>query len=161
MRFFQQVIATILFIVILTGCNTQSAVPDGFYSYEKNEIEDAVEVLEFNPELPSYIPVPAEILVTDRFRIEESGQEAFDITVFTNENDIFTIQFLNGVMEEPKDFNQIQITDDVKGYYQNQSYSQTLKWTKNGITYHLIYRPSEKSLTKEKLVEVAKSFQST
>ncbi|SHM50388.1 hypothetical protein [Gracilibacillus kekensis] len=161
MRFFQQVITAIMFVLVCTGCNTQSAVPEGFHSYEKNEIEEAVEVLDFNPELPSFIPVLAEILVTDRFQIEENGLDAFDITMFTNENDIFSIQFINGEMEEQKDYNQIRISDDIKGYYQNQSYSQTLKWMKNGITYQLIYRPSKKSLTKEKLVEVAKSFQST
>ncbi len=148
MRFIQQVIAAILFVFIFTGCNTQSAVPEGFYSYEKNKIEEAVQVLDFNPELPSFIPVLAEILVTDRFQIEENGLHAFDITMFTNENDIFSIQFINGEVEEQKDFNQIQITDELKGYYQNQSYSQTLKWIEDGITYPLIYRPNEESLTK-------------
>ncbi len=161
MRFFQQVIATVLFVFILTGCNAQSAIPEGFYSYEKNEIEEAIDGLNFNPELPSYIPVAAEVLVTDRFHREEYGEEAFDITMFTSENDIFTIQLINGVVEnEPNDAEEIKIRGDMDAFYQNKAYSQTLQWNKEGITYQLIYRPSEKLIEKEKLVEVARSFQS-
>lgn len=159
MCFYQQVITAILLMFILVGCNTQSSVPDGYYSFDKNRIENAIDMLDFNPELPMFIPVAADILVTDQFYIEEYGEEAFDITFFTTDNDIFTIQLINGVIKQQKESeNQVHITEDVEGTYQDQFYSQSLRWEKRGITYQLIYRPSEKKLTKEELVQVAKSF---
>ncbi|MGP4038409.1 hypothetical protein ACTWP4_00660 [Gracilibacillus sp. D59] len=161
MKFFQHVITAIIFLLFLVGCNAQSAIPEGFYSYEKDKVEKAMENLEFSAELPSYVPIAADILVTDRFYYKELDNEAFDITMFTQDNDIFTIQLINGELYQDKSgFDPVSITDSMKGYYQEEPYSQTLYWDKNGITYQIIYRPSEESLSQEALVEVAKSFKS-
>ncbi|MRI67180.1 DUF4367 domain-containing protein [Gracilibacillus thailandensis] len=162
MKFFQQVMTASIIILVLVGCNGQSAIPEGFYSYDKDEVEKAMENLEFTAELPSYVPIAAEILVTDRFYLEELDNEAFDITMFTKANDIFTIQLINGEdYQEESDFKTISISDSMEGYYQDHPYSQTLYWEKDGITYQMIYRPSEESLSEEELVQVAKSFQSS
>ncbi|QGH35788.1 DUF4367 domain-containing protein [Gracilibacillus salitolerans] len=162
MKFFQHVITTIMILLFLIGCNAQSAIPEGFYSYEKDKVEKAMENLDFSAELPSYVPIAAEILVTDRFYLEELDNEAFDITMFTQNNDIFTIQLINGELYQDKsDFETISLMDSLEGYYQDQPYSQTLHWEKEGVTYQIIYRPSEESLSEKELVKVAESFKSS
>ncbi|SFL41874.1 hypothetical protein SAMN04487943_101454 [Gracilibacillus orientalis] len=162
MKFFQHVITASIILFFLIGCNTQSAIPEGFYSYEKGKVEKAMENLDFSAELPSYVPIAAEILVTDRFNLNELNNEAFDITMFTEDNDIFTIQLINGELDQDKsDFETISLGNSLEGYYQDQPYSQTLYWEKAGITYQIIYRPNEESLSEKELVQVAKSFQSS
>lgn len=166
MKFYQHVITASTILLFLAGCNAQSSIPEGFYSYEKNKVEKALENVDFNAELPSYVPIAAEIVVTDHFYLDEHedeyDNETFDITMFSQANDIFTIQLINGEpYQDQSNFEIITLRDSVEGYYQEQSYSQTLKWEKDGITYQMIYRPSEETLSEEELVQVARSFESS
>ncbi|MDX8045651.1 hypothetical protein SH601_06580 [Gracilibacillus sp. S3-1-1] len=162
MKILQHVLAVSMILLLVVGCNSQSTVPEGFYSYEKEQIKEAIDELDFSPELPSYVPVAADILVTDHFYIGEQEDEAFDITMFTQDNDIFTIQLINGQpYQDNSNFEPIFIQDSLEGYYQDQVYSKTLRWEKEGITYQMIYRPSEQSLSQDMLQKVAESFETS
>jgi len=157
MKFFQQLIIIMCFFLIITGCNTSSSVPNGFYSYEKEKVDESIEQLEFTPNLPDYVPVAAEVLVTDQFEV--AGVEVFDMTMFTNENDIFTIQCING--KQVDDLNtteEISISKNINGFYQEQAYSQKLQWNNNGVSYQITYRPNDGKIPVEKLIQVAASF---
>ncbi|UOQ46734.1 DUF4367 domain-containing protein [Gracilibacillus caseinilyticus] len=159
MKYWLYTMTAMMTFFLLIGCNAQSAVPEGYYAYEKDKVEQAVQSLNFNPELPSFVPIVADILVTDSFYLKELDNQAFDITIFTNANDIFTIQLINGELEEAEDeFESVALDDSLEGYYQDHSYSKTLKWEKDDITYQIIYRPSESDISKEQLVKVAQSF---
>ncbi|KAB8138940.1 DUF4367 domain-containing protein [Gracilibacillus oryzae] len=146
--------------ILIIGCSSQSAIPEGFHHYEKKQVESALDQLQFKPELPQYVPIPAEIVVTDRFVDMQTDQEAFDISMFTIDNDIFTIQIYDTEKAKLTAANEeIQLADNTNAYYSDQPYSKTLTWKKEGITYKLTYRSGEHTLSKSDLIKVAESFQ--
>ncbi|WP_163537191.1 hypothetical protein [Gracilibacillus sp. YIM 98692] len=147
-----------IILCLISACTGQGeAIPEGYYPYEKDEVKQAVESLSFQPELPSYVPILAEVLVTDQFYIGET--EAFDISLFTVENDILTIQMINDEMAVNEDkANKVEMNGNIPGYYVNEKYSKKLTWEKAGITYEITYRASEKELDKRDFIQVANSF---
>ncbi|MFC4403095.1 DUF4367 domain-containing protein [Gracilibacillus xinjiangensis] len=151
---------SLMLSLTVMGCSNQAAIPDGFHSYEKGEVKTAMEQLHFTPELPQYVPISAEIVVTDRFVDIHSEQEAFDITMFTTENDIFSIQIFDTDKTDSAATNQeVELADSNSAYYSDQPYSKSLIWEKDGITYKLTFRSGEHTLSKVDLIKVAESFQ--
>ncbi|SES21738.1 hypothetical protein SAMN04487944_12426 [Gracilibacillus ureilyticus] len=156
----KKLLIILAFMLMVTGCSNESSIPDGFHSYKKGEVESAVDQLDFTPELPQFVPILAEIVVTDRFIDIQTDKEAFDITMFTTSNDIFTIQMFNTEKTEAAEINEEVVLDDkTNAYFRDQPYSKTLTWEKNGITYKLQYRSGEHTLSKVDLIKVAESFQ--
>ncbi|RCW77164.1 hypothetical protein [Saliterribacillus persicus] len=158
----------LLFITLLVGCQVEEeeAIPNGYFNYEKDQVENAVKELSFQPELPTFLPIATEVVVTDKFELLDSSNEALDISMYTQENDIFTIQLIDGetTKEGPK-VEVILLDEQTEAEFVDQIFSKMLMWNKNGVTYKIIYRPNDMNtrnakVTKEDLVKVAQSFHS-
>ncbi|MGR9047051.1 hypothetical protein ACQ4XT_00085 [Halobacillus faecis] len=154
-------------LVAISACNNKThAVPSGYHSYNVEKVSSAVEQLDFQPELPEYIPIPMISVVTDIY--QDGGSKLMDLSFYTPDNDLLTIQFSQGEINTPWiDPEELSILEDLDGLYENNRFSKKLTWTKDGVTYLMTYRASvaseegnEQSVTRQQLVEVARSFHS-
>ncbi|QAS51790.1 hypothetical protein [Halobacillus litoralis] len=159
---------TITFLaLVMCGCNTTHAVPNGYYDYDEDKVIAAVEQLPFNPALPDFIPIHMVSVVSDVYK--ENEAEVMDLSFYTTENDLLTIKFT-----EADDFptswvdqEKLPITDQIDGIYEDNHFSKKLSWQKGDITYVMTYRANvstelnnEQRVTRQQLVEVARSFHS-
>lgn len=102
------------------------------------------------------------MMVSDVYEVK--GDEALDISFYTEENDLLTMQFMEGEGEmELFSPEQVEITDSLTGLYVDNSYSKTVTWQKDGVTYKMTYRPSnfsdnDSEVEKSDLLHVARSF---
>ncbi|WP_281976097.1 hypothetical protein [Halobacillus litoralis] len=159
---------TITFLaLVMYGCNTTNAVPNGYYDYDEDKVIAAVEQLPFNPALPDFIPIHMVSVVSDVYK--ENEAEVMDLSFYTTENDLLTIKFT-----EADDFpnswvksEKLPITDQIDGIYEDNLFSKKLAWQKDDITYVMTYRANvstelnnEQRVTRQQLVEVARSFHS-
>ncbi|MBN9656132.1 hypothetical protein J0K78_17785 [Halobacillus sp. GSS1] len=153
-------------LLLVSACSKTHAIPSGYHSYNMEKVSSAVEQLDFQPELPEYIPVPMISVVTDIYQSE--GSELMDLSFYTPGNDLLTIQFsqeeIDTLWIDPKE---LSILDNIDGVYEDNRFSKKLTWEKDGVTYLMTYRASvapeegnEQSVTRQQLVEVARSFHS-
>ncbi|MYL72126.1 hypothetical protein GLW00_14785 [Halobacillus litoralis] len=153
-------------LLLVSACSKTHAIPSGYHSYNLEKVSSAVEQLDFQPELPEYIPVPMISVVTDIYQSE--GSVLMDLSFYTPDNDLLTIQFSQGEINTPWiDPEELSILGNLDGLYENNRFSKKLTWTKDGVTYLMTYRASvaheednEQSVTRQQLVEVARSFHS-
>lgn len=153
------------FLFLLTACGSSaSQVPDGFYSYNSGKVEPALNELTFKPEMPDYIPVHMVSVVSDIYK--ENNKETMDISFYTEQNDLLSLTFTKGSHNKQwVDPQPVKIDPKIEGTYEDNQFAKRLSWKKNGITYTLAFRESvsskpsnEQSVTKEHLIEVARSF---
>ncbi len=156
-------------LLFLTACQQSSSIPDGFYYYQKEKAENAAAELSFSPNLPEYVPMEVAFLVSDRYYLNDSEKEALDISLYTQENDLLSIQFIQGNIETGLiDAETVMIDEQLEGEYVDNSFAKILSWKKDGITYKMSYRENTLGTTQEKnnnvskqdLVQVARSFHS-
>ncbi|SEB15089.1 hypothetical protein SAMN05421743_12084 [Thalassobacillus cyri] len=157
------VYAGILFLIVLMiGCQTTKAVPHGYFDYDQNQAQQAANQLDFDLDLPEFIPFEMVMMVSDIYTID--GAEALDLSFYTDENDLLTLQFIEGNVE-PDLFSpeQVAITDSLSGQYVDNSFAKSVTWQKDGVTYKMTYRPSNfadnnNDVEKSDLLDVARSF---
>ncbi|WP_026772436.1 MULTISPECIES: hypothetical protein [Sediminibacillus] len=156
-------------LLFLTACQQSSSIPEGFYDYQKEKAENAAAELSFSPNLPEYVPMEVAFLVSDRYYLNDSEKEALDISLYTQENDLLSIQFIQGNIETGLiDAETVMIDEQLEGEYVDNSFAKILSWKKDGITYKMSYRENTLGTTQEKnnnvskqdLVQVARSFHS-
>ncbi|WP_186579336.1 hypothetical protein [Aquibacillus kalidii] len=162
------IIISLLALGVLSACQDEKkqTIPEGFYPYEKSEVKSVVQELSFQPELPGFIPMKVEILVSDKYVVEDSNMEALDISFYTRNNDLLSIQFYDGIRKQQTvDPEKVNISENIEGKYMDNSFAKTLTWIKSGITYQMTFRPSSTntnqqaaSVTKSDLIKVAQSF---
>ncbi|MRH44950.1 hypothetical protein GH741_20100 [Aquibacillus halophilus] len=154
-------------IILIAGCQSEP-IPNGFYSYNIEEVKIAVNTLSFQPEIPQFVPMEVEFLVSDHFTITDTDIEALDVSFYTRDNDLLSIQFIDGNISEPVvESENVKIVNEINGEYVDNSYAKTLYWKEDGITYKMIYRSStvgeesqDEKVSKEQLLQVARSFHS-
>ncbi|WP_440894822.1 hypothetical protein ACS127_09600 [Amphibacillus sp. Q70] len=157
----------ILSLFLLIGCQSEASVPDGYYTYEKEEVEAAVRQVTFNPEVPEYVPIPVEFIISDPYLIVETDEEALDISFYSRENDLLTYQVTEGIFELGEMAEDIKIDSSTSAHYHDNGFAKMLTWEKNGLSYKLEFRSSiigddnpSRPVSKEELVKVAQSCQS-
>ncbi|WP_085506792.1 hypothetical protein [Thalassobacillus devorans] len=152
----------LVFVFLLAACQTTKADKNDYYNYDHEQAEQAVSQLGFDLELPEFIPIEMVMMVSDVYEVK--GDEALDISFYTEENDLLTMQFMEGEGEmELFSPEQVEITDSLTGLYVDNSYSKTVTWQKDGVTYKMTYRPSnfsdnDSEVEKSDLLHVARSF---
>ncbi|WP_158633939.1 DUF4367 domain-containing protein [Radiobacillus deserti] len=155
-----------LLSICLFACQQQQTMPDGYYPYDKEKVKSAIQDLSFQPKIPSYLPMETAIVVSDHFTTLETNNEALDVSFYTVDNDLLSIQMVDGQLEQEEQMTQnstVQISGEVDGSYTENRFAQTLYWEEEGITYKLMYRNNKDSsnpMPKDKLIKVAQSFQS-
>ncbi|MDL4840412.1 hypothetical protein [Aquibacillus rhizosphaerae] len=162
------IISTLALLFVLVGCQNNQTIPDGFYSYEKGEVKTAINELSFQPEIPSYVPIEVDFLISDRYFVKDTDMEALDVSFYTRNNDLLSVQFIDGnIDEEWIDTESVTLEDEITGIYVDNAFAKVLYWEKSGITYKMTYRSSTlmeednaNNISKSDLVEVANSFQS-
>ncbi|MFG6116376.1 hypothetical protein ACGTN9_14425 [Halobacillus sp. MO56] len=149
-------------VLFMTACQSTKAVPHDYYEYDQKQAEQAVSQMDFELELPEFIPFEMVMMVSDVYKVDDA--EALDLSFYTNENDLLTLQFIEGNVE-PDLFSpeQVAITDSLSGQYVDNSFAKTVTWQKDGVTYKMTYRPSNFSddstdVEKSDLIDVARSF---
>ncbi|WP_394219953.1 hypothetical protein [Halobacillus trueperi] len=153
-------------LLMINACSKTHAVPSGYHSYNMEKVSSAIEQLDFQPELPEYIPIPMISVVSDIY--QDEGKQLMDLSFYTQDNDLLTIQFSQGEMDTPwMDPEELSINDEIDGVYEDNRFSKKLTWERDGVTYLMTYRASvapeegnEQSVTRQQLVEVARSFHS-
>ena len=152
-------------ISLLSACgSTGQQVPEGYYSFNNGEVDMAIDQLAFDPELPQYIPFDMVSVVSDVYREEE--KQVMDISFYTEANDLLSITVVKGKKNvQSIDPEKVSISNQIEGTYVDNQFAKRLSWQKGGITYTIAYRESvhsnledEQSVTKEHLIEVARSF---
>ncbi|WP_112180038.1 MULTISPECIES: hypothetical protein [Paraliobacillus] len=151
----------------LIGCKQQVAIPEGYYAYENSEVEKALEGLSFNPETPEFVPIQVDFIISDQYVVNDTNQEAVDISFYSQENDLLTFQAVEGEFKNLIDGDPIKLEGEISGSYIDNNFAKTLHWSKAGISYKLVYRSGivkkeevSNKITKSELVRVAESFQS-
>ncbi|WP_138420633.1 hypothetical protein [Aquibacillus sediminis] len=167
MKRFKFVLLLFLLSLFATACS--EPIPEGFYDYNKEKVEAAVNELSFQPQLPKFVPIEVDFLISDQYQDTETEAEALDVSFYTSDNDLLSIQFINGEAEgsffQPE---QIQIDEQVSGQYVDNTYAKILFWHNDHITYKMTYRASaddrqqqqNNKVTKNDLLKVAQSFDS-
>lgn len=157
----------ILSLFLLIGCQSEANIPDGYYPYEKAEVEEAVRQVSFNPEVPEYVPIPVEFIISDPYLIAGTSEEALDISFYSRENDLLTYQVTEGMFELGQTAEDIKIDSSILAHYQDNGFAKILTWEKNGLSYKLEFRSSiigdnnpSRPISKEDLVKVAQSCHS-
>ncbi|WP_028781861.1 hypothetical protein [Thalassobacillus devorans] len=152
----------LLVVFVVAGCQTTNGASHDYFDYNKGDARQAAEQLGFEMDLPEFIPFEMVMMVSDVYKVE--GSEALDLSFYTKENDLLTLQFIEGNVE-PDLFSpeQVAITDSLSGQYVDNSFAKTVTWQKDGVTYKMTYRPSKFSdgdhnVKKSDLLDVARSF---
>lgn len=161
------IIGFIFSLFLLVGCQSEEAIPDGYYSYEQSEVEQALSLVNFEPEVPQFVPIPVEFIISDPYTIEGTTKEALDISFYSRDNDLLTYQVVEGSDQWPFEGEEIKLEQNVTAHYLDNDFAKTLVWQKEGLSYKLEFRSSvigkddpAKFITKDDLVRVAQSFQS-
>lgn len=158
-----------LFLLFLCSCQQSSSIPTGFYGYEKEKAESAASELSFSPDLPEYMPIETAFLISDRYYLKDSGNEAMDISFYTEDNDLLSIQFIEGDIDPALvEADTVMIGERLEGEYVDNSFAKILCWQQNGITYKMSYRQNvlgvseeqKNNVSKQDLVQTARSFHS-
>ncbi|MBA2174658.1 hypothetical protein H0266_07005 [Halobacillus locisalis] len=154
-----------LVITLLSACgSTAQQIPEGYYAFNNGEVDMAKDQLAFEPELPQYIPFDMVSVVSDVYREDE--RQVFDVSFYTEANDLLSITVVEGKESiQSIDPIKVSISNQIEGTYEDNQFAKRLSWQKDGITYTIAYRESvhsnledEQSVTKEHLIEVARSF---
>ncbi|WP_407270572.1 hypothetical protein [Radiobacillus sp. PE A8.2] len=165
-------ILLILVMVSVVGCQSAASIPDGYYGYDKKKINQTIDGLSFNPGVPGYLPMEVDFFISDRYTDIETEQEALDVSFYTSDNDMLSIQVVNAAVKQSTVQSEtVAINEELDGEYVSNSYAQMLYWVDNGISYKMTYRPStvtdnatiqgsHHQVSKQELVKVANSFQS-
>ncbi|GGM25985.1 hypothetical protein GCM10011351_09530 [Paraliobacillus quinghaiensis] len=152
----------------LIGCKQQEqvSIPEGYYDYEKTEVNERVESLSFESQLPQFLPFQVEFIISDQYIITGTDQEALDISFYSSQNDLLTLQAVDGHFPEDISGESVEINQQISGTYVDNSFAKTLYWSMEGISYKLVFRSGvidsdngSNTVTKTELVKVAKSFQ--
>ncbi|UFU00384.1 DUF4367 domain-containing protein [Radiobacillus kanasensis] len=155
-----------LMSMCLFACQQKQSLPDGYFPYDKEKVESALQALSFEPKIPSYLPLETAIVVSDRFKTLETQNEALDVSFYTMSNDLLSIQMVDGELgqtEQVGDSAEVKISEQLEGKYVENRFAQTLYWEEEGITYKMMYRNNDNSgspIPKDKLIKVAQSFHS-
>ncbi|WP_077624433.1 hypothetical protein [Sediminibacillus massiliensis] len=168
MKLLASIVLSFLCLGTITGChNSQNAssIPSGFYSYKTAEVEQAIDTLSFAPEIPGYMPIEVEFIISDKYIANETEKEAMDVSFYTKNNDLLSIQFFQGELESIPASDTVVLNDQIKGDYVDNSFAQILYWQKGDITYRMSFRGNSMeqasgNVTKQDLVKVAESFHS-
>lgn len=157
----------LLSLSLLVSCQSQVDIPEGFYPYEKEKVAEAIQQVSFNPEVPNYVPIPVEFIISDHYLMAETRKEALDISFYSRENDLLTYQVTEGHFESEQGAESIEIDSSILAHYCDNGFAKVLVWEKDGLSYKLEFRSSiigdnqsSHSITKEDLVRVAQSCQS-
>lgn len=149
---------------MLVGCQSQKSAPEGYFNYPTDDVEGAVAALSFQPEMPQFVPIPVDFVISDHF-FTASDQEALDISFYSRENDLLTYQVIKGELELLGETT-VEISETVQATYTDNDFAKTLIWHKDGLSYKLVFRSGiinaeqvSDQVTKADLVRVAQSFQ--
>ncbi|MFB1051152.1 hypothetical protein [Paraliobacillus sp. JSM ZJ581] len=151
-------------ILVVIGCAQQLNPPEGFYSYDHSEVNALLNQLKFDPEMPTFLPMKVVFIVTDHFVLEGTKQEAIDVSFYSKENDVLTFQATEGTFEYPKNSEEVQINQHVKGNFTNNQFAKSLYWKKDHITYVITFRSNmdhkqvSEKVTKQDLIKVAEAI---
>ena len=155
-----------LIVVLLTiplfliGCSggTQSTLADFDHTQLKKQIEDQG----FQPKLPAKMPFEG---AKAEFSPPPNQQEVLIFDFFSHgeeNNNHLGLMIVNGKKGSSNmEFEDVSI-GDLKGKYAvNNAEAQTLRWKDGEIEYSLTYygKQSDKEVSKEELIETAKSFE--
>lgn len=151
----------------LSGCKEEVIVPEGYYQYEKTKVEEAIEHISFTPDVPQYVPIPVEFIISDPFTIAGTDYEALDISFYSRGNDLLTFQVTEGQFDISDDAEDVEIDSSIAAYYIDNGFAKILTWTKNGLSYKLEFRSSvigdhqsSRQVSKEELIKVVQSTHS-
>ncbi|QTM98517.1 hypothetical protein ERJ70_03920 [Sediminibacillus dalangtanensis] len=167
--FLPRIFLLMSFLLFLAACQQSSSIPEGFYDYQKEKAESAAAELSFSPDLPEYVPMEVAFLVSDRYYLKDNENEALDISFYTQENDLLSIQFMKGDIDTGLvEAETVTIDDQLEGKYVDNSFAKILSWKRDGITYKMSYRENtlgvsqeqKTGVSKQDLVQVAHSFHS-
>lgn len=156
-----------LSLFILIGCQSEAEIPEGYYQFEKAEIEATINQLSFSPDYPQYVPIPVEFIISDLYLIAGTDEEAIDISFYSRENELLTFQVTEGTFAISTDAENIDIDSTIKAYYDDSGFAKILTWQNNGLSYKLEFRSSvigddqpSRRISKEDLIKVAQSTHS-
>lgn len=158
------VVFLIFSLLVFVGCQAEAEIPEGYYVYEKDQVEEAVQQVSFNPALPEYLPIPVEFIISDPYYITGTAEGALDISFYSGENDLLTYQATEGRFDPNPEAEQITIDKTTNGYYYDNGFAKILIWERNDLSYKLEFRSSiigedqpSRPITKHELVQVARS----
>jgi hypothetical protein len=143
-------------LLLLVGCNANSSK---LYKFDNSTLKSQVKDLEFIPKLPSKLPFE-NVKATFSSPPDQGDLQTFDF--FTsgkgNNNFLELLVINNKEGFSGSKFEEVKI-GEIKGKYFKKT--QTLRWKDKNLEYSLMYHgeQSDKKLSKEDLIETAKSFE--
>lgn len=152
-----QIIIVSLILFAFVGCAQQGNLPEGFYRYDQSEVKALLNQLTFHPAIPSFLPIKAELIVTDQFNLEGTDNQAMDVSFYSKDNDVLTFQATEGKFQFPEKNEEVQIDKQTKGKYTDNQFAKSLFWTKDNVSYVMTFRPSmhDEQVSKRDLIKIA------
>jgi hypothetical protein len=143
-------------IVFLIGCSNNST--SGLVEYENSKVNEALEGLSFNPEIPKALPYSPSITKVDAESLSGKEQNLLFVTFINQDKGKTT--FSATKMQNAFNFTKesVKINENLEGRYgeREDENSKILKWEKDKVYYELV--TYDDSVSKEELVKVADSF---
>ncbi len=154
-------------LFLLIGCQSEAEVPEGYYQFETKQVEATINQVSFSPDLPQYLPMPVEFIISDPYLIAGTNEEAIDISFYSRENDLLTFQVTEGTFSISGDAEDIDIDSTTRAYYDDNGFAKVLTWENKGLSYKLEFRSGaigdaepSRPISKEDLIKVAQSTHS-
>jgi|GEM_PF-3085386 len=151
-------------LFVLISCSQEAEVPDGFYTFDTDKVNEAVDQASFNPDIPDFVPIPVEFIIYDVYQLAGKNGEALDISFYSRQNDFFTYQVSEGTFETSLEAEDVKINGTIEASYSDDGFAKRLVWANNGLSYKLEYRPNlisndgpSRDICKEEMIEVAHS----
>ncbi|WP_093216575.1 hypothetical protein [Sediminibacillus albus] len=163
------IMALLVASLLATACQQSSSIPEGFYEYDRGNIESAVKELSFEPALPDFVPMQVDFMISDHYTVKDTNKEALDVSFYTKGNDLLSIEFVEGPLENPLvDTETVKISEQIEGEYVDNSFAKVLFWQQDKVCYKLSYRENvlgnethtDRKVTKRDLLQVVRSFHS-
>lgn len=152
-------------VFLLAGCQEDTKIPAGFYRYDQTQLTEELNELTFEPELPPFLPIQVEFLITDHYTIETTDSEAIDISFYSQQNDILSFQATSGDFASGLEGENVTIKDNISGEYEDNQFAKTLYWKEEEIAYRIRFRSGvvssedvSNAVTKNDLIEMAKAI---
>ncbi|MGP4081110.1 DUF4367 domain-containing protein [Pseudalkalibacillus sp. R45] len=152
-----------MLVLILAGCNSSGSL----YDYDNTKLKEELEERDFQPRVPTKLPFDeGQADLNPSIELGEGQDDTVIMIDFTSsgeaDRNLLGLEIVKDVeVDSDMEYETVDI-GELKGQFaDNEAGNMVLNWKEGNINYTLSYykEQSDTEITKEHLIETAKSFE--
>ncbi|SEA98586.1 protein of unknown function [Thalassobacillus cyri] len=147
----------LLFMLVLftAGCSTE---PNAMHTYDKTQVNDHLQEVDFDYELPEQVPFEVKSIETDTL---VPDQPIFSVYFTGTNGEQMMLEVVNATLNAAKSnlFEEVKIGDRKGFFYENAQGARMLLWEKDEVHYQLkTIAGDTEALEDSQLIAIASTF---